>query len=155
MYNTVLKFIFIEKNMKKSIKFTAVMGVLFSFILLVGCSSKKEIEYRTIDSDRVEALNSIIEEQDLSRDKEIAYAYRPKDEYAEGNYTYEISSQEIKGITELTIKEEGANDDSINGTLIVMEIEKKEDKVKVLNIKEAYKCWPNRGHEEWGPEFCN
>ena len=142
--------------MNRLSKITALLGVLFSFVLFISCGSKEKIEYRVIDEERVEALNARIEENILASVEDIAAAYRPKDEYAEGDYSYTVNSAITnEEVLEITIREEGAMDDSIYGVIAILTIDVSEDNWKVTSIKEAYKCWPNRGHQEWGPEFCN
>ena len=58
-------------------------------------------------------------------------------------------------IYELTITEEGRMDDSVSGLMSVLKVEKKDSGFVVLEIKAAYKCWPNRGHQDWSAEFCS
>ena len=104
-----------------------------------------------------------------SKQKDMAYtlisqelrslAFNVADQYdllAEGNYSYGVAVKDLKAnIYELTITEEGRMDDSVSGLMSVLKVEKKDSGFVVLEIKEAYKCWPNRGHQDWSAEFCS
>lgn len=133
--------------------------LLITCTMVVSCinSEKKEISYRAIDEGRIEMFNNELETSEVTTLEELASLYRAKDIYAEGNYSYETVIKELhKDLFELSIKEEGLMDDSIFGIISIIEVERNNNgSWKVLKIKEAYKCWPNRGHQEWGPEFCN
>lgn len=137
-------------------KFTLLLAVAFCFIAVsCGTGKSKDIEFRTLEEDRVEALNERLSEVEISSVEEIANVFMPKDDFAEGNYSYAVTVNDLKtNLYELTITEEARMDDSVSGLMSVLKVEKDGDDFKVLEIKEAYKCWPNRGHEEWGAEFC-
>jgi len=42
----------------------------------------------------------------------------------------------------------------MRGKKIVMELHKKGPKWIVYSLKKNWKCWPNRGHQDWGIEYC-
>lgn len=130
--------------------------ILGTSLVLGSCKQKQMIQYRDIEADKVELLNQRIVEKNIKSIEEIAQLYRPKDSDAEGNYSYEVITSEKNKYQLITIKEEGLNDDSLYGILTVITLEEIGlNTWNAISIKEAYKCWPNRGHQEWGPEFCN
>lgn len=139
--------------------------IMMSFILLVavgisfiGCDlkSKEKIKFRVIEEDRIELLNHQIIDSGIVTLESVASLYQPKDEFSEGDYSYQVTVRDLESnLFEVTIQEEGIMDDSIYGVISVLQIEKDKSILKVVQIKEAYKCWPNRGHQDWSPELCN
>lgn len=142
--------------MKRNSNFIFLLSMISTLFFFFSCKENKQIEYRDIDLAKVERLNQQIEEKGITTLEDIAQLYRPKDSYTEGNYSYEVMTQEKEKTFEVSIKEEGLMDDSLYGILTLIELKKNtEKKWEAISIKEAYKCWPNRGHQEWSPEFCN
>ncbi len=79
--------------------------------------------------------------------------YAPKDKYAEGNYTYQISTKKINDqIEEIVLLELGLMDDTKDARKILMQVKNKN---KIISIQENFKCKKGRGHEDWGTELCN
>jgi hypothetical protein len=82
-------------------------------------------------------------------------AFRPKSNETEGNYTYTITKKNIDNdIVEVTLIEDGLLDDSKAGRKTLMTVKKENNILKVVSIKENYKCYKNRGHENWDAELC-
>jgi hypothetical protein len=141
--------------MKNKLIYLCLIGFIGISNLLMSCSQTNKINYKEVDKERVEALNKEISEQGITNIEEIANLYSPKDLYAEGNYSYEVTLTEDQPNYELKIKEEGVMDDSLDGVLSIISIKKVGNDLKVTNIKQAFKCKKDRGQQEWGPEFCN
>lgn len=144
--------------MKKFKFLVSLILLVVAGVSFVACASKSKdkIKYRVIEEDRVELLNHQITDSGIVTPESVASLYQPKDEFAEGNYSYQVTIRDLESnLLEITIQEEGLMDDSVFGVIAVLKVEKKNSSLKVVQIKEAYKCWPNRGHQDWSPEFCN
>jgi len=114
-----------------------------------------DLEYKMIDTSVIEALNKSILENKIKDVKAILSFYRPKNNEAEGDYSYSISSKAIDNKSkELTLIEDGIMDDSQKGLKIIMVVENENNSYRVNSIKESYKCWTGRGHENWSAELC-
>jgi len=46
-------------------------------------------------------------------------------------------------------------DDSQRALKIVMEAKKEEGHWRVISIRKARKCYPSRGHTNWGTRWCS
>lgn len=111
--------------------------------------------YRLVDPERIEALNQAILSQGLGSPEAILAAYAPKDPEAEGNYSYTHTMTDVTGgRKEITLVEEGLMDDSMSGRKLIMTLAPDGAGWKVVALKETYKCWPGRGHEDWGAAPC-
>ena len=64
--------------------------------------------------------------------------------------TKNISSNRV----EVTLIHDNLLDDSMRGKKFVMVLNKKGRKWMVSSIKKNWRCWINRGHENWGIENC-
>ena len=129
--------------------------LLAALIVSASCQSTDKISYKTLGEEQVSLFNKAIEGVSIESLEELAEWYLPKDTYAEGNYQYSVSFEEQKGQILLNIVEEGINDDSVAGKMIKMTLVPQEgNQWKVLKIQEAYRCWPNRGHEAWSDQPC-
>lgn len=119
-------------------------------------SSDEAVIYAEMSQDLVENLNAIILDEGLTTPEAILAAYAPKDNEAEGNYSYQVEPIRIDGIlvgAELT--EEGLMDDSLYGRKVRVSFTTEDGRLQVLQIEESYKCREGRGHQSWSPEFCN
>lgn len=141
--------------MKNKLINLCLVGFIAISSFFVSCSQTGKITYKEVDQERVEALNKEISEQGITNIEEIANLYSPKDLYAEGNYTYQVTLTENQPDYELKIQEEGVMDDSLDGILSILSIKKVDNSLKVISIKQAFKCKKNRGQQEWGPDFCS
>ena len=114
-------------------------------------------EYRTIDQEKVIALNKLVLENALITEEAILEAYAPKDDAAEGKYTYEITDlkKDNTGLSTITLVEDYLMDDSIKAKKVIIDFKTVNDKLEVVSIKESYQCYAGRGHEEWSAEFCS
>ena len=82
-------------------------------------------------------------------------AYIPMDPGAEGNYRYTPTVTDADGGQKVvTLVEEGLMDDARAGRKVVMTLAPEGSGWKVVALKETYKCWPGRGHEDWGAAPC-
>jgi hypothetical protein len=138
-------------------------------ISLLACNSKKQTTstvtkvniavdtvFKNIDEKETEHMNAVIAANGLKSGEEIIAYYMPKQTETEGNYTYDISKQEISvSETEITAVADGLMDDSMKGRKVVMLLKNENGLLKIVSIKEAYKCYPGRGHENWSPVSCN
>jgi hypothetical protein len=123
---------------------------------LTDATESDTINYLNIDSKEIERVNAEIASQSFNSAEEVMLYYMPKEPFPEGNYVYELSKKKISANeSEITALTDGLLDDSRKGRKVVMSITHKGNSYKILSIKESYKCYKNRGHEEWGPAFCN
>lgn len=134
--------------------YLSILTLLLIFTIFSSCKDEK-IQYRDLGTDAIERLNQNIEANKVTEVAEIANLFSPKDLVSEGNYTYKVVINENGPLSEIEIKEEGVMDDSIDGILTKILVKKDGNQWVVTEIKQAYKCKKNRGHQEWGPEFCN
>ena len=130
------------------------LSLLFMVGVLVSCQDNS-IQYRDLDSDTIERLNQNIKANNVDSAAEIANLFSPKDLVSEGKYTYDVKITENSPNFEIEIKEEGVMDDSLDGILTVITAKKENSNFIVTNIKQAYKCKKDRGHQNWSPEFCS
>lgn len=114
-------------------------------------------EFRIIEQEKVDNLNKVLAEKQITSIDAIMQEYHEEDKGAEGNYTYIITEAKTDNpnVIMLSLLEDGRNDDSIKAVKVNMEVESKDGKYKVLSIKESYQCWENRGHEDWAADFCS
>ena len=83
-------------------------------------------------------------------------AYKPMSNEMEGCYSYTITEKHLDDVTiQVVLIELGLLDDSIAGEKTEMIIKSAKGVLKVVSIKENFKCYKNRGHEDWGIELCN
>lgn len=114
------------------------------------------INYKAIDPLIIKELNSTIKIKKLKTPEEIMAEFSPKSDVMEGKYNYDLQiNQQENNKVELTLIETGLMDDSQSALMLIMNLEKYQDTYKVVSIKETWKCWPGRGHENWSTEFCN
>lgn len=114
-------------------------------------------EYRLIAQEKIDALNTLIQTNGLNTEQAVLAAYAPKDEEAEGKYSYEITNfqKDNTGLSTITLIEDFLMDDSIKAKKVVMEFKTVEDHIVVVSIKESYQCYEGRGHQEWSAAFCS
>lgn len=121
-----------------------------------AANAARQETFRAIDAAKVADLNSAIASRGIETAEDIMRAYAPEDDVAEGNYAYTITEKELdQNTVQLTLREEGRMDDSVEGRQVVMQILKEGGDMRVTSIRENYRCWSGRGHENWGPEPCN
>lgn len=156
-------------------KIVVIVGFIFAFISM-GCGNNsatagntpmdqpnlltsmtaEDREFRIIDQQEVNALNKSITEHNITSIDKIMQEYAPEDMEAEGNYTYIITKSTSKDPNKFTLSllEDGINDDSLKALKVIMTVEKKKESFRVTKIKESYQCWKNRGHQDWGADYC-
>ncbi|MCC9042871.1 hypothetical protein LNQ81_09300 [Myroides sp. M-43] len=156
-------------------KIVVIVGFIFAYIS-VGCGNNsatagnapmeqpnlltsmtaEDREFKIINQDQINTLNKSIIEHKLNSIEMIMQEYAPEDVDAEGNYTYIITKANTNDPNKytLTLLEDGINDDSKKALKVIMTVEKKKDNYKVISIKESYQCWKNRGHQDWGADYC-
>lgn len=113
-------------------------------------------EFRLIDHQTVEDLNLLITSKKITDEEDVMRAYSPEDKEAEGNYSYVIKQINMSDSNSVIISllEDGINDDSVKTRKVIMTLIKKDGQIVVKQIKESYKCWKDRGHENWSSVFC-
>ncbi|WP_025125864.1 hypothetical protein [Myroides odoratimimus] len=156
-------------------KIIVVVGFIFAFISM-GCGNNsatvgnapvdqpnlltsmtaEDREFRIIEQSEINTLNKTIIEQNLNSIEKIMQEYAPEDMAAEGNYTYIITKATTTDPNKFTLSllEDGINHDSLKALKVIMTVEKKKDTFRVLGIKESYLCWKDRGHQDWGADYC-
>lgn len=157
-------------------KIVVVVGFIFAFISM-GCGNNsatagntpmdqpnllttmtaEDREFREIEQEEINALNKSIIEHKIDSVEKIMQEYAPEDMGAEGNYTYIITKSTSTDPNKFTLSllEDGINDDSLKALKVIMTVEKKNDSFRVKTIKESYQCWKNRGHQDWGADYCH
>lgn len=157
-------------------KIVVVVGFIFAFISM-GCGNNtatlgntpidapnlltsmtaEDREFKIINQEEINALNKSIIEHKLNSIEMVMQEYAPEDVDAEGNYTYIITTASTTDPNKctLTLLEDGINDDSLKALKVIMTVEKKKDSFRVTDIKESYQCWKNRGHQDWGADYCH
>lgn len=142
---------------------------LMAVNLLTACKEKKETapdkqetivapadDYYQVKQSVIDSLNSSLSSKNFSTPEEIIEAVYPKEPKAEGKYSYTITKGNGTGNeSTLTLISEGIPDDSMYALKVEMAVINENGQWKILRIKEAYKCWPGRGHEEWGAAPCS
>jgi hypothetical protein len=112
--------------------------------------------FREIPTQVVDQLNAKIQSGNLVSIEQIMQFYAPRDSTAEGNYKYSISQQnQINGEKEVILLEENLMDDATAGRKVIMRLNIVNDSIHIRSIKENSRCWPGRGHENWGAEPCS
>lgn len=117
----------------------------------------KEVdEYRQIDDTTLVQLNELITKKKLSSPIAVLNAYAPKNEKViDTDYSYDVTRMNSEeGIVLLLLVEEGIHDDALRAKRILMRIDNTGKTLKVVQIKESYKCWEWRGSQEWSSERC-
>ena len=121
-----------------------------------GIEKDTKETFKTIEMDVVNSLNATISSKNLKTEEEIMHAYKPKNLETEGHYTYTISKNDIgNGSQDIILIEDNLLDDSLLAIKTIMTVKKENSILKVVSIKENYKCRQNRGHQEWSAELCN
>jgi len=146
-----------------------------TFITLLGCndnnSSEKEVNkenpntevtantvapsetFNQIESKVIDDLNNNIVSKKISKEEDVVGLYKPKQEQSEGKYTYTVSSKKLDNQTsEYTLIETGLSDDAVEGRKSVITITNNDNIIKVVSIKENYRCY--REPKEWSAEKC-
>ncbi|QBN20431.1 hypothetical protein [Flavobacterium nackdongense] len=117
--------------------------------------ASQDENFKVVADSVVTRLNREIIEENIKTESEIMGLYKPKDIYAEGNYSYEIETKEIDANKkQLTLIEEGLMDDALKAQKVVMVLENASNGKKIISIKEAYKCWRNPNNENWTTALC-
>lgn len=124
------------------------MAILILALAFSACSER----HRSVDP--IEFNRKIAVRKDLGDPELLMKAYYNWPE-EEGNPMLSISWTRNNDRVEVTLVHEGLEDDSQEGMKIVMVAEEKGLIWKVLEIRECWKCWPGRGHTDWGIEPCN
>ncbi len=114
-------------------------------------------EYRIADHHEIDHLNNIIKEKNLNSETLIMKEYAPEILNAGDNYLYILSRKKDanSNIITLSLLEDDIPDDSMKARKVIMTLTKENNEIKVMDIKETYQCWKDRGHREWGPTLCN
>lgn len=117
--------------------------------------SREDLTYQNVNPAMIEALNADILARGVTGPEDIMAAYIPRDPGAEGNYRYTPTVTDADGGQKVvTLVEEGLMDDARAGRKVVMTLAPEGSGWKVVALKETYKCWPGRGHEDWGAAPC-
>ena len=151
--------------------------ILLTIIVLSACKDSKTAEnlnnlpvadvevhdenenletYKTMDIAVVKSLNDSILTRNLKTEEEIMHFYKPKSIETEGNYTYSITKHAIDNDSkEVILIEDGLLDDALAAIKTTMILKIENSLLKVISIKENYKCQQNRGHQFWSATLCD
>ena len=88
--------------------------------------------------------------------KEVMKLYYAQEvESKEGNEKITIQEKTLEtGNTLVTLIHDNFMDDSLKGEKHVMELQKENNKWRIVSLKKNWKCWEGRGHTDWGIENC-
>lgn len=113
-------------------------------------------EFRIIDDVNLTKLNQRIAKEKLATPLAILNAYAPKELKPKNeSYQYKVTRlNSEEGMSLLMLVEEGINDDALKARKILMRLSTKDNVLKILQIKESYKCWEWRGSQEWSSIQC-
>ncbi|MDR2224276.1 MAG: hypothetical protein LBE34_16310 [Flavobacteriaceae bacterium] len=113
-------------------------------------------EYKVIPVEEIDKINQTITEKHLTNNDEIMRLYKPEEAAPGKGYTYvikEINSQDSTS-TLVSLNIDNNNHESIKSIKVIMSIQTKDGKPVVTQIKESYKCWEGKGHQEWSAFPC-
>ncbi|MDR0227838.1 MAG: hypothetical protein LBI72_02060 [Flavobacteriaceae bacterium] len=113
-------------------------------------------EYKVISTEQIEALNKTIVEKQLTNNDEIMRTYLPEQATTAKGYSYvikEINSQDSSS-TLVSLNIENNNHESLKSIKVIMTVQQKDGKPVVTQIKESYRCWEGKGHQEWSAYPC-
>ncbi len=118
-------------------------------------TAEDERRYRPFEQSFIDDLNLDIQRKNIRSEEEILRLYAPKDEFAEGRYSYNTTVRQTNDSSkELTLIEDGRMDDSVAGLKVVMVIKRTSQGLRIVSVKESYKCRKGRGSENWSAEYC-
>ena len=111
-----------------------------------------------LDKGKIKELNQKIISDSLTNIQDFINQYQGYETSTEGNGSVQmfidrrIDNDKIEVISITT----GQLDDSVEGKKVIYNFQLLEDSPfpKLLSIKENYRCYTDRGHTEWGPDFC-
>lgn len=117
--------------------------------LFAACSGKA---YELVDPAKFNA--SISERTDIESIDDLLLLYYDYPE-VEGPANIKTSFKLEGDIYVGTLIHDGMQDDSQKALKIVVSAKKNGETWKVLEIRKSRKCYPSRGHENWGAEWCS
>lgn len=111
-----------------------------------------------LDQKKIEELNAKIVLDSLTNIEEFIGKFQPYATSTEGNGSMQlfidrrVDDDKIEVISITT----GQLDDSVEAKKVIYKFQLSETDLfpKLLSIKENYRCYTDRGHAEWGPDFC-
>lgn len=111
-------------------------------------------DFKTLISDEInQRLDETRRELTAAEVMRLYYPYQV--ETKEGKESIEINEKKNKDDhTVVTLIHDNLLDDSQKAVKYVMTMKKTNNKWTVVSIKTNWKCWPNRGHTEWGTDRC-
>lgn len=117
-------------------------------------SPAKKEKFKTLVSDQInQTLNNT--NKTLTASDVMKLYYPNKITTEEGNESIEICEKKIgQDHTIVTLIHDNLLDDSQKAVKYVMELKKTNDQWTVVSIKTNWKCWPKRGHTDWGTDLC-
>ncbi|HLS29679.1 MAG TPA: hypothetical protein VK021_02360 [Flavobacteriaceae bacterium] len=116
-------------------------------------TDKKE-KFKTLVSDQIN--QTLVETNKKLTPSDVMKLYYPHElKTDEGNETIEICEKRGKNDHIIvTLIHDNLLDDSQKAVKYVMELKKTNDKWTVVSVKMNWKCWPDRGHTDWGTDYC-
>lgn len=118
-------------------------------------SESESREYKIYSQDQINEMNNTIVEEKITDHNAIFERFFPKDNEAEGNYSYQkrIVIEDNKHIV-IEIIEDGVMDDSVQAIRTFMSIDKSKTTPVITEVKQSFKCKLNRGQQEWSSALC-
>lgn len=128
------------------------MRYVFPILLWMIFSSCSE---SFVNTDPKDFNSSLSTRADLQSEEELMKAYY-NFPVEEGPQNIRITSRKVdQNRSEITMIHDKMQDDSQKALKIIMLAEKTSEGWYIHEIKRNWQCWPGRGHEGWGTEFCN
>lgn len=112
-------------------------------------------EYKIYSQEQIAEINSTIIEEKIVDKGVLLERFFPKDQEAEGNYSYQINVvSEEEQQTVIEIIEDGIMDDSIQAIKTIITIGSNNETLIVTEAKQSFKCKLNRGQQDWAAAYC-
>lgn len=117
-------------------------------------SPVKKEKFKRLVSDQInQTLNNTNKTLTASEVMKLYYPHKITSE--EGNESIVICEKKAEqDHTIVTLIHDNLLDDSQKAVKYVMKLKRTNDKWTVISIKTNWKCWPERGHTDWGIELC-
>lgn len=136
-------------NPKPETVMRQLFGLIITLTLLTSCSESFNTLDTKVFNDKIASQTYIKTPEELIR---IYYDYPA----SEGTPELTISTKDLSDNTfEITLVHEWLEDDSQSGKKIIMTAKHTGETWTILEIKENWKCWDDRGHTSWGTTPCN
>ena len=115
----------------------------------------KELEYATFNDDIIKARQQGEEWVLSPLSVMLKFTGANVDSNVKNVRTKKLGPGEEIDDVLVTVEEEGLMDDSVKASLTMLRMRKENSIWQVYKATRAWKCWPGRGHQEYGGEPCS